>query len=498
MIILAVNIIGGLVIGVGQHDMSFADAGKVYVLLTIGDGLVAQIPSLLLSTAAAMVVSRVRGSTSTVGMQISGQLLSNPKALNITGGVMLILGVIPGMPNLVFLLISSALMGYAYWLHKHAKAEDVTLDMQVDASGVPLAAATIPNEAPEVKELGWDDVMPVDVIGLEVGYRLIPLVDKNQGGQLMTRIKGVRKKLSQELGFLIPSVHIRDNLDLSPSHYSISLMGVTIGEADIMPDKEMAINPGQVFGTLEGVECKDPAFGLDAVWIDMSQRDYAQTLGYTVVDAGTVIATHLSHILQSHAHEMLGYEEAQKLLDNLSQSAPKLVEGLVPETISLGIFVKVLQNLLQEHVSIRDLRSIAETLAEFGSKSQDSDILTSAVRVNLGRLIVQEISGVEKEISVITLDQELEQLLHKTLQTGNESGAGLEPGLAEQMHQSLEDSTEKMEVEGQVAILLVSSFVRPWLARFVRHSIPELHVLAYTEIPEDRHIKVVSTVGQQA
>jgi flagellar biosynthesis protein FlhA len=352
--------------------------------------------------------------------------------------------------------------------------------------------------APEVKELGWDDVMPVDMIGLEVGYRLIPLVDKNQGGQLMARIKGVRKKLSQELGFLIPSVHIRDNLDLNPTTYRISLMGVTVGEADIMPDREMAINPGQVFGTLEGVSCQDPAFGLEAVWIDANQKDYAQTLGYTVVDPGTVIATHLSHILQSHAHEMLGYEEAQQLLDNLSKSAPKLVEDLVPKILPLGVIVKVLQNLLQEGVAIRDMRGIAETLAEYGAKSQDPDILTTAVRVSLGRSIVQEISGVEKEIPVITLEQELEQLLHKTLQTAGESGAGLEPGLAEQMHQSLEESAQKMEMEGQAAVLLVSSYIRPWLSRFVRHSISGLHVLAYNEIPADRKIKVVSTVGQRA
>ena len=490
IIILAVNIIGGLVIGVGQHGMSFADAGEVYVLLTIGDGLVAQIPSLLLSTAAAMVVSRVRGSDETVGKQISTQLFANPKALYITAGVMLTLGVIPGMPNLVFIMIASLLAGSAYWITRQAQQAEIMREQR------ELAPA--PRAAPEMKELGWDDVMPVDIIGLEVGYRLIPLVDKNQGGQLMARIKGVRRKLSQELGFLIPSVHIRDNLDLNPSTYSISLMGVTVGEADIMPDKEMAINPGQVFGSLEGVACQDPAFGLEAVWIDANQKDYAQTLGYTVVDASTVVATHLSHILQSHAYEMFGYEEAQQLLDNLSKSAPKLVEDLVPKTLPLGVVVKVLQNLLQEGVAIRDIRGIAETLAEYGSKSQDPDILTSAVRVSLGRSIIQEISGIQPEIPVITLEQELEQLLHKTLQTAGESGAGLEPGLAEQMHASLEESAQKMEMEGQAAILLVSSFVRPWLARFVRHSISGLHVLAYNEIPEDRQIKVVSTVGQRA
>ncbi|NOQ16431.1 MAG: flagellar biosynthesis protein FlhA [Methyloprofundus sp.] len=490
IIILVVNIIGGLVIGVGQHGMSFADAGEVYVILTIGDGLVAQIPALLLSTAAAMVVSRVRGSDTTVGEQISTQLFANPKALYITAGVMLTLGVIPGMPNLVFIIIASSLAGIAYLITRQAQQAEIIREQR------ELVPA--PRAAPEMKELGWDDVMPVDIIGLEVGYRLIPLVDKNQGGQLMARIKGVRRKLSQELGFLIPSVHIRDNLDLNPSTYSISLMGVTVGEADIMPDKEMAINPGQVFGTLEGVACQDPAFGLEAVWIDATQKDYAQTLGYTVVDAGTVVATHLSHILQSHAYEMLGYEEAQQLLDNLSKSAPKLVEDLVPKILPLGVLVKVLQNLLQEGVAIRDIRGIAETLAEYGTKSQDPDILTSAVRVSLGRSIVQEISGIQLEIPVITLEQELEQLLHKTLQTAGESGAGLEPGLAEQMHASLEESAQKMEMEGQAAILLVSSFVRPWLARFVRHSISGLHVLAYNEIPEDRQIKVVSTVGQRA
>ncbi len=312
----------------------------------------------------------------------------------------------------------------------------------------------------------------------------------------MNRIKGVRKKLSQELGFLIPSVHIRDNLDLVPTNYRISLMGVVVGEAEIMPDKEMAINPGKVFGNLEGIDCIDPAFGLEAVWIETSQKDHAQTMGYTVVDPGTVIATHLSHILQSHAHELFSYEEAQQLLDNLSQTAPKLIEGLVPKILQLGIIVKVLQNLLQEKVHIRDMRTIVETLAEFGAKSQDPDILTSAVRAALGRSIVQEISGIQQELPVITLQPDLEQLLQQSLQTAGESGVGIEPGLAEQMFKSLEESSQKMEMEGSTAILLVSSYIRPWLARFVRHSISGLHVLAYNEIPEDRQIKVISSVGQ--
>ena len=486
IIILFVNVIGGLVIGVGQHDLSFANAGEIYVLLTIGDGLVAQIPSLLLSTASAIVVTRVRGSNKDIGEQVSSQLFTDPKVLYITAGVMTLLGIIPGMPNLVFILIAGSLSGIAYLLDRQSK-QAVLVEEEQEA---------MPPPAPELKELGWDDVSQVDIIGLEVGYRLIPLVDKNQGGQLMNRIKGVRKKLSQELGFLIPSVHIRDNLDLVPTNYRISLMGVVVGEAEIIPDKEMAINPGKVFGNLEGIDCIDPAFGLEAVWIETSQKDHAQTMGYTVVDPGTVIATHLSHILQSHAHELFSYEEAQQLLDNLSQTAPKLIEGLVPKILQLGIIVKVLQNLLQEKVHIRDMRTIVETLAEFGAKSQDPDILTSAVRAALGRSIVQEISGIQQELPVITLQPDLEQLLQQSLQTAGESGVGIEPGLAEQMFKSLEESSQKMEMEGSTAILLVSSYIRPWLARFVRHSISGLHVLAYNEIPEDRQIKVISSVGQ--
>jgi flagellar biosynthesis protein FlhA len=487
IIILFVNMIGGLCIGMLQHDLSFADAGEKYVLLTIGDGLVAQIPSLLLSTASALVVTKVGAGTQNIGQQVSAQLFENPKALMITGGVIGALGLIPGMPNLVFLLLSSALGGSAYFIDKRRK--QVALDALTTKKPET-------NHAPaENRDLSWEDVMPVDIIGLEVGYRLIPLVDKNQGGQLMVRIKGVRKKLSQELGFLIPSVHIRDNLDLSPTTYRISLMGVTVGEAEIVPEMEMAINPGRVFGELVGKACKDPAFGLDAVWIEPNQKDYAQTMGYTVVDAGTVVATHLSHLLQAHAHELLGYEETQRMLDNLAKTAPKLVEDLVPKTLTLGVVAKVLQNLLIEQVPIRDMRTIAETLAEYGSKSQDTDILTSAVRTALGRLIIHEITGSADELTVITLDSELEQILQKSLQTASENGTGVEPGLADQMHDSLQENTQQME--GLLPILLVSSYIRPWLSRFVRHSIPNLHVLAYNEIPADRQVKVIANVGRR-
>ena len=489
IIILFVNMIGGLCIGMLQHDLSFADAGERYVLLTIGDGLVAQIPSLLLSTASALVVTKVGATSQNIGQQVSQQLFENPKALMITGGVIGALGLIPGMPNFVFILLSAALGGSAWLIDK--KRKQLALDELANVKK-PEAAAPVEN-----RDLSWEDVMPVDIIGLEVGYRLIPLVDKNQGGQLMTRIKGVRKKLSQELGFLIPSVHIRDNLDLSPTTYRISLMGVTVGEAEIIPEMEMAINPGRVFGDLVGKPCRDPAFGLEAVWIEPNQRDYAQTMGYTVVDAGTVVATHLSHLLQAHSHELLGYEEAQRMLDNLAKSAPKLVEDLVPKTLSLGIVTKVLQNLLVEQVPIRDIRTIAETLAEYGAKSQDTDILTSAVRTSLGRLIIHEITGSADELTVVTLDSELEQILQKSLQTASESGTGVEPSLADQMHDSLQEHTQQMEMDGQIPILVVSSYIRPWLSRFVRHSIPNLHVLAYNEIPADRQVKVVANVGRR-
>ncbi|MGX2041273.1 flagellar biosynthesis protein FlhA [Methylocaldum sp. MU1018] len=487
ILILLINVVGGLIVGMLQHGLPFSEALHNYTLLTIGDGLVAQIPSLLLSVGSAMIVTRVSSSSENIGAQFSAQFFADPRPLGLSAGVVGLLGLIPGMPNFAFLLLAGAMGASSYAIFKRQRQERALAETRV--------AARPP--APEAKELGWDDVMPVDLIGLEVGYRLIPLVDKNQGGQLMPKIKGVRKKLSQDLGFLIPSVHIRDNLDLTPNAYRISLLGVTVGEAEVFPDRLMAINPGQVYGTLKGVEGKDPAFGLEAVWIEPDQRDHAQTLGYTVVDPGTVVATHLSHLLQSHAHQLLGHQETQQLLDLLAKSMPRLVEDLTPKILPLGVIVKVLQNLLQENVPIRDMRTIAETLAEFGGRSQDPGVLTAVVRAALGRLIVQKISGMEKEIPVLTLDSDLEQLLQKILQTAGQDGAGIEPGLAEQIHKSLQDKAQKLEMEGHPAILLVSSPVRTWLARFVRHSIPGLSVLAYNEIPEDRQVRVVASIGQR-
>ncbi len=484
ILILVITIIGGLSVGMLQHDMGLADATHNYTLLTIGDGLVAQIPALLLSTAAGLMVTRASVSTD-MGVQVLSQLFSSPRALAITAAILGAMGLIPGMPNLVFLLFSAVAGGAAWWVTERNKR----------IAAEPVAAPVTEEPSNESRELSWDDVEVVDMIGLEVGYRLIPMVDKNQGGQLMGRIKGVRKKLSQELGFLIPSVHIRDNLDLAPNAYRISLMGVPVGEAEIQPEHDMAINPGQVFGSISGTATTDPAFGLEAVWIEASQRDQAQSLGYTVVDASTVVATHLSHILQSHADELLGHEEVQQLLDKLSKSAPKLVEDLVPKQLSLATVLKVLQSLLQEHISIRDMRTIAETLAEHAPISQDAGVLTAAVRVALGRSIVQQISGMGAELSVLTLEPSLEQILHQTLQGGAEGAGGLEPGLAENLHKSLIEETQRQEAAGRPAVLLVSQAVRTLLARFVRHSIPGLHVLAFNEIPDNKQVKIMATVG---
>lgn len=487
LFIMLINIVGGLFIGIIQHDLGFGQAIEIYTLLTIGDGLVAQIPSLLLSVATAIIVTR-ENETQEMGDEMSVQL-GNPRALGVTAGILFVMGVVPGMPHLAFLGFAGLIGGAAYyqiWRDKKAAEQP-----QITENNMPE-----PTAPTEVKELSWDDVQHVDTIGLEVGYRLIPLVDKAQGGELLTRIKGVRKKLSQELGFLIPPVHIRDNLDLNPNTYTIAMLGVTAGEAEISHDDELAIDPGQVFGKLEGTPTRDPAFGLDAVWIRPTQREHAQTLGYTVVDAATVVATHLSQLLTNNAYQLLGHEEVQQLLDMLAKSNPKLVDGLVPDILSLSTVVKVLQTLLYEGIPIRDMRTIVQTLSEYGTKSQDPDVLVSAVRIALKRLIVQEINGNSPEIPVITLAPELEQMLHQSLQAGGEDGAGIEPGLAERLQQSLNEAAQQQELSGEPAVLLTSGMLRPVLSRFFKHTVSGLHVLSYQEIPDNKQIKIVSAVGQ--
>ncbi|MDN2660498.1 flagellar biosynthesis protein FlhA [Neptunomonas sp. CHC150] len=495
ILILVINILGGLLIGLIQHDLSFDVAVEYYSLLTIGDGLVAQIPSLLLSTAAAIMVTR-QNSSNDMGTQIISQMFGSPRALIVTAAIMMIMGLVPGMPHVAFLSLAAACGGAAWFLIRQKERARVKAEVEQQMKSEPKASES-PDDA---KDLDWSDVMPVDMVGLEVGYRLIPMVDKLQGGQLLNRIKGVRKKLSQDLGFLVPSVHIRDNLDLMPGAYRITLMGVVAGEADIFPDRDLAINPGQVFGSLKGVEVKDPAFGLAATWIEPGQREHAQTLGYTVVDASTVVATHLNQILQNHAHELLGHEEVQQLLDMLAKTSPKLVEDLVPTKLSISVLLKVLQNLLMEHVPLKDFRSVAEALSDAATRTQDPVALTASVRVAVSRLIIQTINGPEPEIPVVTLDPKLEQLLLGSVQQsqGSDQGLALEPGMAERLQNSLVEAAQKQEMMGQPSILLVAAPVRPLMAKFVRYSEQTIHVLSYQEIPENKKITIVSTVGGQA
>ncbi len=515
ILILIINVVGGFAIGMAQHGLSFSQAVSAYTLLAIGDGLVAQIPSLLLSTATAIMVTRNRDDTA-MGEQVTGQMFSSVRSLSVSSGLMFLMGIVPGMPHLVFLSAAALSGGVAYALHW--KKEGGALgDAVVKRLGKDPAAKALPRPegstalaAPkekaeaaikqmEVKELGWDDVEPVDIVGLEVGYRLIPLVDKAQGGQLLNRIKGVRRKLSQELGFLMPSVHIRDNLDLLPNQYRITLMGVTLAEAEIYPERDLAINPGQVFGAIDGLATKDPAFGLEAFWIDSNQKDRAQTLGYTVVDASTVVATHLNQKLQRHAHELLGHEDVQQLVDMLAKSSPKLAEELVPGTVSLSQLLSILQSLLREHVPIRDLRSIAESLASGAGKSQEPAAMVAQARLALSRMIVQNIYGNRDELVVITLDPSLEQLLLKTLQQSAQQaqqyGLVLEPTMADNLQRSLADAVQSQEMAGNPAVLLVTSPLRAAMAQFVRTGLEQLHVLAYQEIPDNKSITIVASIG---
>ncbi len=491
IMILFINMIGGIAIGMLGHGMDLSSAAKTYVLLSIGDGLVAQIPALLLSTAVAIIVTRM-SKAQDMGGELGKQLFGNPRALMVAAALLGVMGLVPGMPNFAFLL-GAAICGGVAWRIKHRPAAQLLDDKEAKPAPAPVVS-------PENRELSWDDVQPVDMIGLEVGYRLVPLVDKTQGGDLLARIRGIRRKLSQDLGFLVHTVHIRDNLELAPNAYRINLAGVPVGESTIYPDREMAINPGRVFGKLAGIETRDPAFGMEAVWIEPAMRDQAHSLGYTVVDASTVIATHVSHIVQQHAHELLGHEEVQSLLNTLAKIAPKLVEDLIPKQLSLSVLVRVLQLLLQERVPIKNMRTIVETLAEHASRTQDPQILQSVVRVALGRQIVQDIAGMNEELPVFTLDSDLEQLLSSAMNGADSTTAlanpGLEPGLAERLQRRLTESAQRQETAGKPAVLLVPPQLRVAMSRFVRSAVPSLHVLAWNEIPDSRKVRLIGTVGR--
>lgn len=481
LLIMVINIIGGLVVGVVQHGLDFSTAGTTYTLLAIGDGLVAQIPALVISTAAGVIVSRV-ATDEDVGRQLTGQLFSNPQVLFLTAGIIGLMGMIPGMPNLAFLLIAGGLAwtGRRVFLRKPVVTAEQTAAAQ---------AAVMPS--PEAAEATWDDVALVDPLGMEVGYRLIPLVDQSQQGELLGRIKSIRKKIAQEIGFLVPVVHIRDNLEIKPNSYVISLKGVEIGRGEAFPNQWMAINPGQVTGTLTGTVTQDPAFGLPAVWIDGNLRQQAQIYGYTVVDACTVMATHLNHLIQTHAAELLGRQEVQQLIDQIAKTAPKLTEDLVPKVVSLSTLHKVLQNLLDEEVSIRDMRTILDVMAEHAPAVKDATELTTLARLALGRAIVQHLFPGDTELQVIGLDGSLDGVLQQAMA----SSSGIEPGLADNLLRQTQAAIARQEQMGLAPVLVVQHGLRVLLSRFLRRSLPQLKVLSHAEIPDARNIKVTATIG---
>ncbi|MBT9516367.1 MAG: flagellar biosynthesis protein FlhA [Methyloversatilis discipulorum] len=490
ILILLINMVGGMLIGVMEHDMTAGGAAKAYVMLTIGDGLVAQIPALVISIAAGLVVSRV-GNDGDVGGQVIGQLFGDPRVLGISAGIMGLMGMIPGMPNFVFLLIAAGL-GYLAWRGVQKAASPKVKEAAEKKAAEQAAAQSV--TPPEQQEAAWTDVVPVDTLGLEVGYRLIPLVDRGQDGELLKRIRGLRKKFAAEIGFLTAPVHIRDNLELKPNGYRITLKGVDVGSGEAYPGSLMAINPGRVAGSLPGREARDPAFGLPAVWIEQGLREQAHALGYTVVDAATVIATHLNHLILTHAAELFGRQEAQALLEHVGREQPKLVEDLVPKALPLAVVQRVLQSLLEEGVAIRDMRSIVETLAEYAPRTQDPLELTSRVRVALGRAIVQQLFPGNTDVQVMVLDPGLERLIGQALGGGGD-GSVIEPGLADTLMNEVARTAQNQEEMGLPAVLLVPAPLRWLLSRFLRRAVPSLKVLANSEVPETRTIKVTSVIG---
>nr|WP_217331951.1 flagellar biosynthesis protein FlhA [Gilliamella apis] len=482
LLIMAITIVGGLLVGVMQHGMTLSDASTTYVLLTIGDGLVAQIPSLIISTAAGVIVTRVT-SQENISDQMLKQLFNNPQVLILTAVVIGLLGLIPGMPNLVFLMFTAILSLISWWLSKQKKLEKSVSTPQQNV------AATKPTNV----EASWADVNIEDILAMEVGYGLIPMVDQNQNGELLGRIRSLRKKFAQTLGFLPPQVHIRDNLSLSPYQYKIFIKGGEIGQGEIMNNKWLAINPGTVTEKIDGIATTEPAFGLPAVWIDANNKEAAQILGYTVVDTSTMIATHFNHLLHQFASDLLGRLETQELLDRIKQDIPKLVEDFIPGVVPLTTFHKILQNLLAEKVSIRDMRTIIETICEQAANQNDAYQLLSIVRIALGRVITQQWFPGTEPVKVIGLSISLERILLQALQ----NTSNVEPGLAEHILQQLQQALNQQDAIGAPPVLLVNHTLRAMLAQFLRPNFPQLAVLSNLEISDNREIKVTCQIGSE-
>lgn len=484
MLILFINIVGGLIVGMVQHDLSAGDAASSYILLAVGDALVAQIPALLISVAAAMVVTRV-GKEQDVGSQIRKQLFGSTQALGVAAGIIGLLGLIPGMPHLVFLGLAGGI-GWGAWKLREAERkarEAAARPQKTGGDGIPEANA----------EATWDDLVPVDTLGLEVGYRLITLVDKNRSGDLLARIKGVRKKFAQDVGFLPPPVHIRDNLELKPSVYRVTLRGAVVGEGEAFPGMLLAINPGGATQQLPGTKTTDPAFGLPAVWIEERHQEAAQMSGFTVVDCATVVATHLSHLMQVNASKLLGRVETQNLVEHVTKLAPKLIEDVIPKLVGIATVQKVLQLLLEEGVHIRDMRSIVECLAEHVATVTDPYELARRIRVHLAPAIVQQIYGPARELDVIALEPDLERLVTQALHSPH--GAALDPGVADTLTRSAAEMAKRQEDLGMPACLLVPDGIRAQMARLLKRSAPRLKVLAHSEIPETHSIRIGAIIG---
>jgi flagellar biosynthesis protein FlhA len=482
IIITLVNIVGGLVIGVLQKDMDLASAAKTYTTLTIGDGLVAQIPALIISTAAGIVVTR-NSSSDNLGTEMASQLFIKPRAVQVAAGILLFLGLVPGIPFIPFFMMAAVLFGIAWTIERFQKEKKEQERIKAD------------EEALKPQKENIESLLPLDMVELEVGYGLINIVESDQSGDLLERIVSIRKQFAMDLGVIVPSVHIRDNLQLQPGEYRVLIKGNKVGGGVLRPDSLLAMDPGNVVHEVPGIATKEPAFGLEALWIAKSQKEEAEMSGYTVVDLPTVMATHLTELIRTHASELFGRQEADRLIENFKKTNPKVVQDLIPDILSLGQVVRVLQNLLKEQVSIRDLVTIFETLADEGSRNKDTEMLTEAVRKGLARGITHKYLADDGSLAVLTLSPEIEETIaNSLLQTDQGVQLVMDPMKAQDILQKISQLIETHpEIAGQ-PILLTSPTARRHIAKLTRRFLPQVIVLSHNEVSSDAHIQSVGQV----